>query len=306
MSALRSLARAYANVKQSIPSDSGRCVEPFGVPVPTRYQAATPIATITRYGSAFEGGRLCALTIDNALLDQDIQIGDTIYVSGVDGFEGEHTLSIVPNSTTWSWVDYENTPNSTGTTLTHEDVGWCLYAPTAKGEIWMTAARVLSHPGLTQREGQGIYTYPDNPTATRNFPYHIATGVDVVSQRTLGSTISLQTRRHEEDRLITEIWLGGADRLSALSEMYHTFYRYWTTPLGVGEALGWEPRDFNSDRFLVTIEDVQLGSSDVSFNEVRRSISEARGAYLTEQLTLILRPVKVLVYPVPQIALSGR
>lgn len=305
MSVFAALNRAYHNNKQSIPYDQGTGLDPMGKIVPTRYQGVAIINTITKYQAAIQGGRQCVVQIENPVRDQDVQIGDTIYVSGTDNFDGEHVLTAVTNSRAWTFLDWVNDPNAGGAPIVEND-GWLYYAPTAKGVIYVDPLRVMSHPSFRQREGEGIYTYGFNPTVTRNFIYHPAAKVDGVIQRTLSSNVFIARPQLAEDVVITEIWLGGDRSLSTLASMFHTFYAYWLTIPAVGEAVGWEPRDKTSDRFLVQIVRVQLGGIDFEFNEVRQHLSRNRDAYLDRQLTLQFKLAKRVKHPMSQMTLEGR
>ncbi len=75
---------------------------------------------------------------------------------------------------------------------------------------------------------------------------------------------------------------------------------------GVGEVLGWEPRDQTSDRFGIQIVRVQLGGIDLEYKEVRAHTTQHQGSMLDRQLTLQFKLAKQVVPPKPMITLVGR
>lgn len=312
MSVFRVLARAYCHNKNSIQADGGRCYDPFGKITPTKYQTTGIVTSITKYSRYVSGGRLCLVELSATPWQQDPQAGDTFYLSGLSGYEGEHTIQaldgIPPSQTRWLYLDNTNSPNTTrfDTILDVTNQVWVYYAPTAKGDIYVDPLRVLSHPSFTQVQGQGVYTYPVNPDITRNFIYHPTAKVDGVIQRTLSSNVYVARAQVDEDIVITEIWLGGNRVLSTLSEMARLFHSYWTTIPATGDSVAWEPRDRTSDRFLVQILRVQLGGLDMEYKEVRDHVQQYQGSYLDRQLTLQFKLTRRVRPPRPQIVLEGR
>ena len=314
MSVIGTLNRAYHNTKQSIMQDHGWAYDPFGKIVPTTYQAVARISNLTKY-SALEGGTFCvALLEDSAYPPIDLILYANLpypklAIAGSEHFNGEHIvhdLGGTPKDPKALVFFDQINPPAIGSNTIETDVAWCYIAPLYKGEILMDPARVMSHPGFPQREGEGIYTYPYPPDVTRNFIYHPATKVDGIVQRTISSNIFVGQPQLDEDVIITEVWLGGNRRLSTLSEMFRVFHQYWTTPLAPGETMGWEPRERTSDRFAVQLIRVQLGGIDYEYNEVREHAQRNEGSYLNQQLTIQFKLARVAKPAKPQILVEGR
>lgn len=342
MSAQGTLNRAYHNNKQAISYDHGTGLQAGGLVVGTFYQMVARISRATRYGSHIGSGRIVALELEDhpyppgdprQLTDADKQnpvglseevgaaVPDVISVSGLPGtigetgtkFDGEHEIYALDGSSGYKSdkgcivTDTINAPNPTTSSIIVEDAGWVYIAPMSfSGVRLMDPARVISHPSFAQREGEGIYTYPFPPDITRNFVYHPATKVDGVVQRTLSSNVFIARPQLDEDVVITEIWLGGDNQLSTLTEMFRVFYAYWTTLPAAGEVLGWEPRDKTGDRFGIQIVRVQLGGIDFEYNEVRDKLSTNQDSYLNRQLTVQFKLARRVVPPRPQITMEGR
>jgi len=167
--------------------------------------------------------------------------------------------------------------------------------------------RLMIHPSFRDDiAGEGYYEYPKNPEVTLNFIFHPAHRVDMVLQPTITSSIVVRNERPWSDVTITEIWLGGRQQLSALNEMYLTFYEYWLTDPGVGEHLGWCPFGLTSDRYLIDILDVRLGGVDVQYREVRQHITQNRNeTYLDQQLTLVFKLAAPQRSPRNTVSLTG-
>jgi hypothetical protein len=307
MSIFRTLNRAYCNTKQSIHEDQGWAYDPFGKYVPTKYQSIARISTAEKFDYSFNFGRLVIIELEEEVWpDQTPAAGDTIYVSGTENFNGEHTISSLDQSEKrFILTDNVNDPNTDTDTIV-ESTGWIYFAPTSLGDIFVDPLRVISHPGFPKREGEGIFTYPTNPDITRNFIYHPAARVDGTMQRTLSSNVFIQVPQVDEDIVITEIWLGGEGVLSSFSSMFRTFHQYWTTLPTIGESLGWEPRDTTSDRYLIKITGVQLGGVDFEYKEVREHVKRNQSSMLERQLTLQFKLTRRTSPPTPQISFEGR
>lgn len=308
MSVLGILNRAYHNTKQSIPQDHGWAYDPFGKFVPTKYQSYARISSAIKTNT--DNGRSLFITLEDPVFpEQDVAASDTCYISGTENFDGEHVIASLggtdPDPKQWLISDVVNVPNTNTDDIVELDTGWVYFAPTSKGDILVDPLRVMSHPGFTQREGQGIFTYPSNPDIMRNFIYHPAVKVDGVIQRTLSSNVFIQVPQLDEDIVITEIWLGGDRTLSTFSTMFRTLYAYWTTLPPLGESLGWEPRDVTSDRFLIQIVRVQLGGLDFEYKEVREHARRNQSTMLDRQLTLQFKLSRRIRPPLPQISMEG-
>jgi hypothetical protein len=131
--------------------------------------------------------------------------------------------------------------------------------------------RILSHPGFPQVVGQGICLYrgadgvPCNPHRTTNFVYGPARKVDSAVVRTLGASVSVQRQQLDSDVVISEIWDTSISPISTLAGLAVQLQRFYTTPLAVGQLLGWQPRDLSFDRFLVRIVSLQIGGTEYDF-----------------------------------------
>lgn len=308
MGPFRLLARAYSHNKQAITADQGQCYDSFGKRTPGAYTASAIIAQIAKFSHLISGdGRVCLMDLVKAPIYECPAAGDTIYVTGTDGFNGEHVVTGLHNDdpTRVYFNDTVNDPNLGAGSIV-EGQGWIYFAPTSKGTIMTEALRVISHPGFPQVEGQGIYTYPANPDITRNFIYHPVAKLDGIVQRTLSSNVFVMSPQVDEDIVITEIWLGGGTQISTFAEMVRALQQYWTTIPGPGEVLGWEPRDRTSDRFGIQIVRVQLGGLDFEYNEVREFKQQHQNAMLDRQLTLQFKLAKRVVPPRPMITMTGR
>ena len=308
MSAYRSLAKAYAHNKQCLVCDGGKCYDPFGKLTPGTYTASGVISEITKFSTAvYPPGTLCFLILKDNFYNESPATGDTIFITGTENFNGEHTIYSLYQNNPKKIVFYDskNPANETFSSIV-ETSGWLYFAPTSKGELLTDALRVISHPGFPQVEGQGIYTYPVNPDLTRNFIYHPITKLDGIVQRTLDSNVFIMSPQVDEDIIITEVWVGGSQEISTYAEMARVFHKYWTTIPGVGEVLGWEPRDRTSDRFGVQLVRVQLGGIEWEYKEVRTHIYQHQGAMLDRQLTVQWKLAKKVKVPRPRITLIGR
>lgn len=169
----------------------------------------------------------------------------------------------------------------------------------------MTASRVLSHPQLTQVEGEGFYTYPFNPHLTKNFIYAPTPKVDSSAVRTVGTNILVTKPQLDEDTIITEIWTGGSGELSTLTEMARVFHAYWREPLARGQTLGWQPLDHGEGRYNVRIVSVQIGGLDYEYREVREHQEQADPSYLDTQLVLQLKLENPVLPPTGEVTLEG-
>lgn len=297
--------RAYHNNKQSIQYDQGWGLDHIGKLVPTTYQVSHLVSALYKFNSSTFGGAYNRLDIDEWPRDQTPRVGDTFFISGTENFDGEHEIESFGDDDKLQWFFYDYDNLNDGAVTIAETTGWFYYAPTALGEILVADARVMTHPSFSQIEGQGIYTYPFPPDITRNFIYQPAGRVDGVVQRTLSSNIFIQQDQLDEDIIITEIWQGGTRQLSTLAEMFRTFYAYYKTIPAIGESIGWEPRDFTTDRFLIQIVNVQLGGPDMEYKEIRTNTGQNAGAYIDRQLSVQFKLVKRTKPPIPRITLVG-
>jgi hypothetical protein len=188
-----------------------------------------------------------------------------------------------------------------------EAVGWVTPILNAEGFL-EDPLRVLTHPSFDQEEGVGIYEYAFNPHITRNFARSPVRKVDFAIERTLTSSVLIQSPQLDEDIVITEIWVGesGESQLSTLSDMYLTFLDFWNTLPAIGESLTWEPRDLSEESYGVQIVNVQLGSAaDHEFREYRTDLSTIEGAYLARTLILQMKIVRQVEPPKGVISLVG-
>lgn len=165
---------------------------------------------------------------------------------------------------------------------------------------FVDALRVMTHPGLSD----GVYEYPVNPDETKNFIYEPAKKVDAVVQRTISSNVLISTPQVEEDVVISEVWVADGG-LATLAEMFRTFHEMWTTPLSVGQTIGWEPLDVTTDRYNVEIVAVRLGGADIAYREVKPNLFSRAGSYLPTQLTLQFKIAKGFVPPKGTLTLEG-
>ena len=181
------------------------------------------------------------------------------------------------------------------------------YKPAVDSEsgALVSQARVITHPGLPQVEGQGQYTYPYNPSITKNFIFAPARKVDSTVLRTLDSNILVAKPQVDEDVVISEIWVGGGQELSTLTEMARVFDTMWKTALPKGRTLGWEPLDVGVGRYNVRIVSVQIGGVDYEYNEVREFAEQTDPSYLRAQLTLQLKPESPVLPPTGEVSIEG-
>ena len=301
---MRSLARAYHNDPQTLHTDGGLISLPKGRYLPTTVDCVRPVATLVPTpGIGF------LVTLESEFPLSTIAVGSRIGIQGMDtAFYNSMgwTVATVVSQTQFFINGGSGTPS-----VTENDIGHALFQNSAveAGGRFVDPQRVLSHPSFRQREGEGIYTYPFNPSLTKNFIYAPATKVDGVVQKTISSNVLIQSPQVGEDAIITEIWLGGERNASTLTEMARVFHEYWITVPPAGQTLGWEPLDINADRYNVVIAQVQIGGIDYDYQEVRTILDEAgtgvgRG-YLNRQLTLKLKLVKPTNPPRNSIVLSG-
>ena len=179
-------------------------------------------------------------------------------------------------------------------------------------ELLVDPARVLTHPSFNEAEGEGILTYqeidtlePVNPDITRGFILSPAKGVETTIQKTLGGSATFQFLQDDSDVVVTEIWTGGADKLSMPAAMFRTFYRFWTTIPEPGKFLTWAPADLTEEVFGVHIVDLQLGTPDQTYREHRTVLAERAGAFLSETVTIKYKIVDEDIAPRGTITLSG-
>jgi len=169
----------------------------------------------------------------------------------------------------------------------------------------VVASRILSHPGLAQVQGQGLYVYPFNPAITRGFILAPAPRVDSSIQRTLGSNILVQKNALAEDTIISELWIGGGREVSALTEMARVFYAMWRKKLALGATIGWQPLDVGDTRYNMKIVDVIIGSPRVEYVEVREFLNQRDPSYLTQSLELQLKSESPILAPTGQVTMKG-
>jgi hypothetical protein len=167
------------------------------------------------------------------------------------------------------------------------------------------ASRILIHPGLAQVEGEGLYTYPQNPHITRGFILAPAIRVDASIQRTLGTNVLVQKNQLSEDTIVSEVWIGGGREVSTFTEMARHFHTIWTTPPPEGETLGWQPMDINVIRYNVKIVDVIIGSPRTEYIEVREFINQRDPSYLTNSLEVQYKPEAPVIPPTGQLTMEG-
>lgn len=174
----------------------------------------------------------------------------------------------------------------------------------AKGFL-VDPPRTLTHPTL------GILTYEDpisgesmNPDITRNFVLAPAQKVDTAVQRTLGSSVVVQSPQFDEDVVISEIWTGGS-KLSILAELFRQFYTFWLEIPPVGEHLTWQPADLTVESYGVYIINVTLGGVDLEYFEHREDLTTRDGAYLSQTLTVQYKIVEEVIAPAGSVTLVG-
>ena len=295
---MRTLARAYHNDPQILPCDGGRVELPKGRWIGTTIDGVRPIAQITGTASiAF------LVELEEPFHLQSIKVGSLVGIDGTANFNNHTwTVSAVTDQKTFS-VSWGGTPGVTETDIGHAFI----LNSTIEGGRFVDPLRVLSHPSFRQREGEGIYTYPVNPSVTKNFIYAPARKVDGVVQKTISSNVIVQVPQVDEDVIITEIWLGGERNASTLTEMARVFDSYWKTIPDPGLTLGWEPLDIVTDRYNVVIAQVQIGGIDYDYREVKTILDESGvgKGYLNRQLTLKMKLVRATTPPRNSIVLEG-
>ena len=175
----------------------------------------------------------------------------------------------------------------------------------AKGFL-VDPPRTLTHPTL------GILTYEDpvsgehmNPDVTRNFVLAPAQKVDTTIQRTLGSSLVVQSLQFNEDVIISEIWTGSSSKLSILAELFRSFYSFWLEVPAVGEFLTWQPADLTVESYGVLMVNVALGGVDLEYREHREELATRDGAYLSQTLTVQFKIVEESIAPAGAATLVG-
>lgn len=172
--------------------------------------------------------------------------------------------------------------------------------------------RILTHPGFNAVEGDGILTYRHpttletvNPDTTTNFILAPAPGMETTLQKTLKGSILVQQAQDLEDVVITETWVGGS-KLSVLSSMFRTLYKFWTTVPGAGKFLVWQPQDLTVESFGVFIVDVRLGTANnIQYREYRSDLNSSAGSYQLQTLVVRYKIVREAIAPKGSIRLEG-
>jgi hypothetical protein len=185
------------------------------------------------------------------------------------------------------------------------DAGFQVYQVVNDEGFIVDPQRQLIHPSFNQVEGEGIFTYENNPDITRGFILSPAPLVESAIQRTLSGSVVVQYAQNLDDVIIQEIWQGGS-KLSVLSEMARKFYEFWREIPAPGQFLTWHPLDLSSQSFGVAITNVQLGPpKTVTYREYRDDLDSRIGSYLAETLTVSMKIVSEVTAPRGMITVEG-
>jgi hypothetical protein len=165
--------------------------------------------------------------------------------------------------------------------------------------------RQLIHPSFNLVEGEGIFTYDNNPDITTGIILSPAPLVESTVQRTLSGSIVVQYAQNLDDVIIQEIWTGGKE-LSILSEMARKFYEFWREIPAPGQFLTWHPLDISSVGYGVIITNVQIGRpKTVNYREYRDDLNSRVGSYLAETVTVSMKIVSEVTAPRGVITVEG-
>jgi hypothetical protein len=202
--------------------------------------------------------------------------------------------------------DTKHPNNVTADNGIHMDSGIVVFQILNEEGFYVDPQRQLIHPSFNQVEGEGIFTYTNNPPVTRGLILGPAPLVETALQKTLTGTIVVQFAQNLEDVIIREIWPGSSRSASVLAEMYRKFYEFWTTIPPAGQFCIWQPADVSVESYGVLITNVQLGPQNtVEYREWRDDLSSREGAYLAETLTVDMKIVSEMTAPRGSITLQG-
>jgi hypothetical protein len=187
-----------------------------------------------------------------------------------------------------------------------QDPGWMVFQVLNSSGNLVDPARIVTHPSFDAVEGEGILTYDTNPDITRGFIFSPATLVETNILKTLKGSVVIKFGQDASDVVVTETWRGGGNRLSVLSEMFHTFYKFWTTDPEPGQFLVWQPQDLSVESFGVDLVNVQLGPANaIEFREYRSDITTSVDSYQAKTLVVQYKIVTEGTAPKGTITLEG-
>ena len=121
--------------------------------------------------------------------------------------------------------------------------------------------RLLSYPTSALATP---YYYNLNPQQTINFNANPLTRPLYASQRSLTKTVNAQFVGDVTDLEVTEIWMGGGNRIAmALSQFAMLYDFYYNVPdFASSGYIQWQPRDISNRTFKVLITSLTVGGSE--------------------------------------------
>ena len=151
--------------------------------------------------------------------------------------------------------------------------------------------RLLSYPTSALATP---YYYGMNPHQTINFNANPLTRPLYASQRTLSKTATVQFQGDVTDLEVTEIWMGGGNRIAmALSQFAALYDFYYNVPdvASVG-FITWQPRDISNRSYKVFITSLTVGGGeDITLD----TLVKAGIGYVHDEVRMVLRLVEEVV-----------
>lgn len=152
--------------------------------------------------------------------------------------------------------------------------------------------RLLWHPGFNQ-----VLVYPQHPQRTVNYYRSGIRKHDVQAVKTLQSNINVLDLQQWEDIVISEVWEGGANRLSMHAEFFDALHLFRITAPPVGRKLGWIPKDMGYQRHMIQPVALGVGSSESDVKEFRERPSTSMDSWIDQGVVFqfkLVRPTRLV------------
>ena len=151
--------------------------------------------------------------------------------------------------------------------------------------------RLLSYPTSALATP---YYYGMNPHQTINFNANPLTRPLYASQRTLSKTATVQFQGDLTDLEVTEIWMGGGNRIAMALSQFAMLYDYFYNVPDVASVgfISWQPRDISNRSYKVFITSLTVGGGeDITLD----TLVKAGSGYVHDEVRMTLRLIEEIV-----------